>query len=458
MKRSLFQKRIPTVFAIIILISGLFVTAFLVQIGVFTSSQATPNEEPQNVSVSNITNSSFTVTFTTLDPTLSAVKINNPDSPSVAFDARDNQGNHAYINHFITITNLKPNTKYEFVLLSNGDEYTDNGNFYTATTANGDAPSSGNMYALSGKVIMPNGEDADDVLLDIKIPNAAPISAITNSEGKYSIPTYLIRNTSHNQILTIVPNTNINLSAKKGGLTSKIVYTYSPSSEIPTITLSSNYSFIASNETENPSSKSSLLAIPTGKKTMQTLIISPKNGQTYTDDKPQFRGTALPNSLVTLFTEPDLIDVQVRTDPNGNWAYRPAVSLPQGEYAIKLQAIDLNGATKTATNTFTILASGSQIAENATPSAKPTPTQTIAPTPTALPTIVTATTIPTPTASVTPILTPTQIPTPTPTIATIITTTPTQTLPPTGSVSQSIFLTSISILFIVSGSILLFML
>jgi hypothetical protein len=458
MKKGLFQKRIPTAFAFIILISGLFVTAFLVQIGIFTSSQATPNEEPQNVSVSNITNNSFTVTFTTLDPTLSAVQINNPDSPSVAFDIRDTQGNQAYINHFITVTNLKPNTQYKFTLLSNGDEYTDNGNLYTATTANGDAPSSGSKYTLSGKVIMPNGEDASDVLLNITIPNAAPISAITNNQGEYFIPTYLVRNISHDQILTLVPNTNIDLSAKKGDLTSNIVYTYTPSSEIPTITLSSNYSFIAGNEEENLSSQSSLLAIPTGKKTAQILIISPKNGQTYTDEKPQFKGTALPNSLVTLSTEPDLINVQIRTDPNGNWAYRPAVSLTQGTYTIKLQATDLNGGTKTAASSFTILASGSQIAENATPSAKPTPTQSIVstpmPTPTVLPTA-SATTAPTPTiVSVTPIMSPT----PMPTVTTVTPIPPSQPLPPTGSISQSIFLTSISILFIVSGSILLFML
>ncbi|HMS22319.1 MAG TPA: Ig-like domain-containing protein [Candidatus Levybacteria bacterium] len=456
MKKNLFQKRIPTVFAFIILISGLFVTAFLVQIGVFKSSQATPNEKPQNVSISNITNSSFTVTFTTLDPTLSAVQINNPDSPSVVFDVRDAQGNQSYINHFITVTNLKPNTQYKFTLLSNGDEYTDNGTFYTTTTADGDAPSSGNTYALSGKVILPNGENANDVLLDIKIPNAAPISAVTNSEGKYSIPTYLIRNTSHDQILTLVPNTHISLSAKKGDLTSDILYTYSPSTEIPTITLSSNYSFIASTDEENLSSQSSLLAIPTGKKTAQILIISPRNGQTYTDEKPQFKGTAFPNSLIALSTEPDLINVQVRTDPNGNWAYRPAVSLTQGAYTIKLQAADANGATKTVASSFTILASGSQIAEDATPSAKPTPTQVLAPTPTvtALPTI-NLTTTPTPTSSSTPTLAPTQTPIPT---ATAITPTSPPPLPPTGSVSQSIFLTSISILFIVSGSILLLIL
>lgn len=469
MRTGLFHKRIPTVFALFILMGGLITTAVLVQKGVFTTSQATPNEEPQNIAVSNITNKSFTVTFTTLDPTIAAVSLESENLQQVVYDARNPEGNKQFVSHFITVSNLTPKTTYSFTVLSNGTSYKDGEKNFTVTTAGGNAPSSSNSYALTGHVLLPDGLPGNDVLILVSIPLSAAISAVTDDTGTYSIPTDLIRNLSHDQIVTLVPGTDMSLTAVKAALTSKITYQYQPSAEIPTISLSQNYSFTAGQDETNIGTQSSLLTIPTGTGRQNKIeIATPKENQTFVDVRPQFKGTALPSTLVQITIRSDPITAQVRTDPNGNWAYRPAVALSPGTHTITIQAPDINGVMKSVTSSFTVFASGSQVAESATPSATPKVTPTAAPTatptiaqltPTATPTLVPSVS-PGITATPSPTLTIMPSPTPTPTLDVAPTKTipPSGGIPPTGSSSQALLLTTMSILFIVSGSVLLFIL
>lgn len=469
MNQGIFHKRIPTVFALFILIVGLVTTAILVQKGVFTTSRATPNEEPQNIKITNLTNNSFTVTFTTLDPTIAAVNMVSTDPQKVVYDFRNPGGGTPFKSHFITVSDLKPETTYEFNIISNGTIYQENGKNFTVTTARGNAPSNSNGYVLSGTILLPDGSPASDVLITATIPNSALVSTVTDNNGAYEIPTNLIRNPSHDQILTLVPGTTISISAIKGNDVSTFSYQYQTGIKIPTIILSQNYSFITSEKEMEISTSSSLLTLPSDiKKPSEIKISTPKNNQSLTDIRPLFKGTAFPNTLVSISIQPNPISVQVRTDPNGNWAYRPAVTLTPGKHSITIQAPDNNGVTRTETNSFTIFASGSQIAESATPSATftPTPTTPVTPTATPTPTIISNPT-PTPIVSPTPtiaVVTPTAIiiPTNTPTPTTIVRT-PTginnpPALPPTGDSSTTVLLTMISIIFIVSGSALLFIL
>jgi hypothetical protein len=464
MKKGIFQKRIPTLLALFILLSGLVVSSYLIQQGILTIGQATPNEEPQNVQITNITEDSFTIAFTTLEPTVSGVSVVNSDPPSVFFDTRDPQGNKPYTSHLITVTKLKPETKYEFNILSNGTIYLNNGeNFTTKTSLKGDLTP--NPNSLSGKVLLPDGLDGADVLINAIIPNAAPATAVTNSKGEYTVPSTLIRNRSHDTLLSLEVGTEIVLNAQNGRFSSEIKFIYIPGVEIPTITLSNNYSFIADVQEVEVSTPSSELEIPTGSKPSEVKISTPKEDQTFTDVKPQFQGTAFPNKIVKINVGPNNeVSTQVRSGPNGNWSYRPAVSLSTGQHSINVNSPDSLGIARSATRSFSILPSGSQIAESATPSATPTtqlptstPTFTLAPTSTPDPTGTT----PSPGITNTPTLIPTSAPTvtplessPTPTVFVP----PQKQIPPTGPETLPIILTSISLLFIVAGSALLFIL
>ena len=156
------------------------------------------------------------------------------------------------------------------------------------------------------------------------------------------------------------------------------------------------------------------------------------------DSRPLIRGTALPNQKVKIKIESEVIIDEVIADSNGLWSYRPPNSIPPGQHKITIETIDSFGVSKILTQNFTVFASGSQVAEAATPSATPTstpipttpPKTTIIPTSTPTPTVILSITIP-----------PTQIPIVTPA--------------PPGNTS-SLVLTAISIFLIFAGSALLF--
>src|SRR3989338_10682753 len=81
MRKGLWSKRIPTFFAFLLLFISIWVTSFLIQKGVIFVGRATPEKSPREVLISNITDSSFTVTFQTLAKTVAAVSIEEKNNP-----------------------------------------------------------------------------------------------------------------------------------------------------------------------------------------------------------------------------------------------------------------------------------------------------------------------------------------------------------------------------------------
>lgn len=464
MKKGIFEKRIPTVFALFILLGGLAVTSVLIQRGVFTVSKASPDYEPKNIKVVNVTNTSFTVTFTTINPVIAAVSVSNAtQTGGVYFDARENSANKPFVSHFITVKDLKPATTYNFTILSNGTTYLNSGKDFAATTVQTyTSLDTGND--IQGAIILPDGNPGSDSLVLLTPEGGATTGIITNDKGEYVISTDSIRTANYEDPFPLVSGTVMEIVASHGEFASTITSQYSPGLVLPPITLSNNYSFIASTEDETPlSTPSSLLDIPSVTKRDEIKITTPKQNQTFTDNKPQFRGQAFPGKLVKISVNAaSPISVQVRSDPNGNWAYRPQAPLAPGIYTISIDTPNALGINQRATSTFQIFASGSQIAEAATPSATPTavlPTATSTPTPTRTASLTPTPTnvIPSPTAPIVSSASPTFAPTPTtlPT-STVIPTQP--PLPPTGTTTTTLILTTVSILFIVSGSVLLFVL
>lgn len=472
MKKNVFDRRIPTFFALLILLGGLSATLLLLKSGVLFISRASPNQDPQDVQIVNVSSTSFTVVFKTLDPTVAAVSLDgNP--PSVYFDIRDSSSRKPFVSHFITVDKLAPETTYKFSVLSNGKTYLNNDNEFEAKTFQAVSSSSNNAI-LSGSVLLPDATAALDTLVSVSSENMQPIAAVTNDNGEFSVLDNLIRDAS-GQTSSLLPGQQLQLTIFHGNLMSKISYGYQQNGKIPLISLSNDYSFTAGSEEAEVGTSSSTLKLPTGTKQQNKIKINvPKDNDTFSDQRPQFQGVALPNSIVKItIHSPVAVQIQIRTDSNGNWSYRPGVALTVGPHTITIETVDATGALKTITSNFTVFASGSQVADTATPSATPTailPTATSAPVPTTTPTatavitptptlvaaVVTVTQTPSPTTA-DPTATPTILPSLTPTTAAAVTPVKNK-VPDSGDITHTIFLTTTSILFIVAGSALFFIL
>lgn len=462
MKKSIFDKRMPTGLALFILLAGLVVTSILIRQGIFTVSQASPEQEPQNVEIVNVTDTSFSVAFTTNAPTVAAINIQNTNPPTLAYDKRDTSGKTASLTHFITVNSLSPNSPYNFSLLSNGKNYLDNGQLYSVTTSP-TTDTASDTYPLAGSIILPDGTPGVDTLILVKIPDAQTIGAVTDPQGNYRISANNIRDLKTHNVMSLAPQAPIEIIAIQKNAKSQVTYNYIPGVTIPPITLSNNYSFIASDEeTQVGTAEASLLSIPTStQKNTGLSIIQPKANQTFIDQRPQFRGTATPNTTVRLIiTSEKNIDAVIKSDAQGNWTFRPSASIAPGTRTL---TVSQTQPSLQKSVSFQVFASGSQIAESATPSASLTPTTTVTPSVTRIPsqsispTGATTTTTPSPTAV---IITPitvfiTNTPTPVPVV---ITSTQQKPLPPTGSSATTVILTTLSVIFIVTGSAFLLML
>lgn len=398
MKKSLWNQRFPTLLGIILIVVGIGVTSFLVNRGVITFSRAAPSQDPQTARITNTSDVSFTVSYRTAGAVPGSIAYGKTkDLGLVALDERDQVAGSAknYQIHSITIRDLQPNTKYFFSIISGNGTFLDNGTPFTVTTAPTGTTKPTSQQPLTGKIISSDGTALADSIVYLSITNAQSLSTLTKSDGTYIIPLNTILTKDLSSLLTITPDTSMNLLILGQTQQSTVVLTTKQSSPVPIITLSQNYNF--SSSTTPLDADQSALASQAAQTSFPFLsaseiinnktpqVLSPKNGETFTDQQPVFNGTASPNTDVkVVINSNSQIESNVKTNANGNWSFRPNTKLSPGSHKVTVATKDSLGILNTITRSFTVYAQGSQVSQTATPSATITPklTTTISPTPT----------------------------------------------------------------------------
>lgn len=480
--KTWWHKRIPTSAALAVLLLSIWVTSYLLQKGTIFVGRAAPDKIPREVFISNVTDSSFTVAFTTLDKTQGAVKLEG-NNEKIAFDDRNkNDPNSSFYSHSITVKELSPNTSYQFFILSDGETFKNGDVDYSVKTGPKITSTPPNLTPISGKVVLPDGTPAQDTLVQIKIPNAQIASQLTGNDGGYKIKTSSLRTADLKSYINIAPTAEITLHFSRQNLDSDIKSIFSNSSNLPQAVLSYAYDFTGINQTQEETLPSKLNGGVSSLEGPEIRIVNPKSGTSFIDTRPLFQGVALPGKKVNITIESNPIRATVIADSSGLWSFRPPTSLAPGNHKLTIQTTDSFGIVKILTVNFTVFAQGTQIA-NAQPSPTKTPTPTLVPTkaptltPAPLPSATiapTSQTTPTPIITIAPTIQPTSAPTgvptltPAPTLIAFATTAPKPTGPtttnallstpaPSGS-SQAIFITFSSIFLVAVGGVLLFLL
>ncbi len=462
MKKGLFDRRIPTIVALLVLLFVVGISTILVQTGVFYIGKAAPDTNPQNFSISNITDTSFTVIFTTAGLVEGTVALTNSDTGNtISLDDRDKKTGvkNKYFSHHITIQNLKPKTSYSFKLLVGSDEY-ENQSYTTTTgvTIESPPPAQNPIY---GRVLNPDGTQDNDAIVSARTESSSLITAHTTQKGEFILPTNSLRNIQHDGYIILSENTEFDISAIKQNMKTSVKASFKISQNLPPITLLQEYVFTPNiKPTQTPIATGLDAGISSGE-TDPLSITTPREDESFTDLKPLFEGTALPEQTVNLSVS-GVFSQQVLANVVGYWSFRPSVDFPPGKYTLLASSKNSLGDTINASSNFSIFPQGSQVlADSLNPTTTPTsaPTPTSSPTPTPLPSS-TPTPIqstPIPTAQVSPTAVPE---TPAPTLLPTIPITPTQ-VPPIespGFLDNTYFLTGISILLIIAGSAILFVL
>jgi hypothetical protein len=418
MRESFWNKKIPTIFGILVIIIGVGVTTFLANQSTLFKSNANLSDQPNNIRITNITDTSFTVSYSTDSQSPGSLNYGKDKNlGQSSLDDRDQQsGNLANYNlHNITVQRLTEQTQYFFTITSGQDNFSNNGQPFTVTTG----PALSNPPAqqpMTGKIVLPDGTSPSEALIYVTMDGAQVISTLVKSDGSYILPLNSLRTTDNSGYYTFPKNTGVKILVVGDSLSSNASLSFSQIASVPTITLSKNYDFTTG---QSPISVPiSLESFPSFESTASAAatpqILTPKENQSFTDQQPLFKGVGLPEQDVQIVIHSDTpIKATVTTDANGDWSYRPDAPIAPGNHTIAITTQNSAGILQTITQSFVVYAQGSQFVQSTTPiptpsiSMTPTPTQTPSPspkaTPTATPTPITATpTITTPTITVTP--------------------------------------------------------
>jgi len=422
MKNQLFNKRIPTILGIGLVILGVILTSVVVKIQTSLRSKASNSQKPQNVKVTNLSDNSFTITYQTDAAATGSINYGKrKELGNTELDDLDKEkGDFSPKNiHSISVKKLSPNTEYFLVIISGENTFLNNGVPFRIETGPNISSPSALQSKIKGKVVLPDGNPPIDAIVYLSSDNSQLLSTVVGKNGEFNFSLKQLRSEDLGSYFKSDENTSFKLEAIGKSLKSTVSTSLNNLDSIPTITLSNDYDFTdTSIPVASKSAQSGFpsISIKSGKSKPQ--ILTPKKDQEFTDQQPQFRGTALPNEKVQIIIRsPQDLKTEVIADSNGNWTYRPPTALSPGQHTITILTRDASGILTTLTQSFTVFA------ESTTPSATPaikitptsTPTPTITPTPSLSPTI---TSSPTPSPTLIPTVAITPFPSPISTIET----------------------------------------
>lgn len=457
MKQQFSEKRIPTLFALLLLVVGVTVSSFLVKEGIFTVSTASPDYTPQDVVITNITDQSFTVSYITADPTVGGVKL-EADGVVLMDDRNQGADSKKRISHYVTVRNLKPETEYFFTVVADNQFWDYENNAYRVKTGP-EITSPENAQASVEGTITDEGLSQEEIIIYFSVGGYQRLSALTNEDGAYIFELSNLRSDNLDHYKLLREDSVVNLRATRGEKRSSVNILYKDSHPVPNIFFGENYDFLASNTVRDASATAQLL-LPSGIQQSELSVTVPTNGQAFIDSTPTFRGTAPANTQVFIVID-DKPSLSTTSNGSGLWSYQSTQNLSQGEHLLTVRTNDLLGIQQQKQVVFEVFPSGSIVTQSATPSATPTDvpitvTPTTAPTSTPVPAISSS---PTPTLTPAPTLLPTVEPTTKPTLSPTPTITPFLTVTPTAPGSGGFVMASVvSVVLLLGGATLIFFL
>lgn len=187
------KKGIPTILGILFLVTSLVIGVIFFGNGTgLFSPRATPETTPKNISNSNITNKSFTVSFYTDEETIAFIKYGTSanDIKQQVSDDRDQLSGviKPYRLHHITVRGLEPNTNYYYLLGTGTNATFDNaGSPYQIKTASDPGGVSPNNQTIYGMVSQANGQPGEGAIVFVTLEGAGVLSTLVKSSGSWAV-------------------------------------------------------------------------------------------------------------------------------------------------------------------------------------------------------------------------------------------------------------------------------
>ena len=410
-------KTLPTILGLLLLLGAIAGGVVMIKNGSNFFLKASPTLTPTQIKVTNITDTSFTVSWLTEEATSGFVKYGT--EASLGFTATDDRDQLSgktdnFTTHHVTLKNLKASTAYLFKIGSGNKTFDSNGQPYQVTTAKTAKTPPANDVAY-GTVVNQNNQPVEGAIVYLSLANASPASTLTKASGSWVIPLNLIRSADLSDWAVYDKEASIEEIFIQAGApgTATVVATTKNDSPMPKITLGQNFDFRKIAEVtpeeekiqmENQATESSKFALeatpaasptPTATASKELKIINPDQNEKLSTQRPEILGTAPAGETLTITVQsPATYSGTVKVDSKGNWQWSPPANLEPGEHTVTASYVDKNGKKQTVSHTFLVLAAGTSELPSltATPSgsATPSPMPTASPSPTPTPTATTS--------------------------------------------------------------------
>ncbi len=392
--------KIPTLLGILLIVVIIVAFALGTQAFIQTQTRASGSIQPTDVTITNISDTTFTVSWTTPTPATGAISIaSSALANRIIFDDQDTKTQGKYTTHFITYRGAAADTTYTFTLLSNGKTSLDGDKSYTVhtaptlTTGSGLPAQAGNLEPAYGTIMTGDKSPLQGALVYLTLDGSQTLSAITKQSGTWLIPLNLIRTQDLTSYLPITDRMNVNITITGSGLTTTAVTDTLNDSPVPDMMMGKTYDFRRANAqapgTQTlalhpspvvPAAPSAVLGASSVKPANIVALTIPAQGAALPTTLPLIQGTGIPGknvSIVIGINNPVGGSAVVGSD--GLWSFTPSKPIPPGQQSVTITTKNLQDKAIAITHLFTILKSGTQVLGDATPSATLTPTITLAP-------------------------------------------------------------------------------
>lgn len=377
--------KIPTLIGLLLVVVMVATVALLFERAGRLITRASPTIAPSQVEITNVTDTSFTVSWITPDPGSGAIVIEGPDrQKQTMFDERDRG---KYLTHSVTIRNLKPSTQYRLRILSDGKQFLNNGKPYHITTGPTLSGAGSGLEPAFGMVLTADNQPADGALVYLTLEGSQKLSTLVKPSGSWLIPLNNARTANlTSYLLPSAERLSETLTVRLAGIEATAITDTLNDSPVPEMMLGKTYDFrgLQAQKSQQLTSQSpDVLGQSSTTPKTAVSITQPAQSAAFTTQLPLITGTGVPGKQVMLtigIAQPLSGTTSVGSD--GLWRFTPPKPLSPGKQSVTITTVDGSGKTVALTHTFEILKSGTQVLGEATPSATLTPTLETSPTPT----------------------------------------------------------------------------
>lgn len=413
------KNTIPTIIGVLVLLAGIFLGVFYLNMTQVFKIGASPQTQPKDVRISNISDNSATASWITDGETVDFIVWG--DTTKVSTVEKEDATNQKYFTHSVTLTGLKANTTYYFKIDSNGNSYDNNGLPWQFSTGPNLGISSVS-YPVSGSVINAAGAPAKRSLVYLNAGGYLQ-STLTSDTGNFVFQLGSARSSDLQNYITIEPASTlleISVNAGPDGVSSAQIFP-GAAQPVPPMVIGQVYDLRdlrGTGDNQNPgvdlklpqnatqSSKFDNSVVSGSKATTTVILENITEGEVVSSTQPQFLGKGPKGETITITVHSEAITDTVTIPASGSWSWTPPAGLEPGAHSITLSWVDATGITRSLTRDFVVQASElpafTASGSGATATPTPTPIPTEAPVATTAP-VPTETPIETPVATIQPV-------------------------------------------------------